>query len=42
LFVSNGERIKPDQYGNPSNLIGARGFFTKQHGDNTVFELHHN
>jgi len=41
MFVSNGERIKPDQYGNPTNLIGARGFFTEQHGDNNLFEFHH-
>ncbi|HEX3945573.1 MAG TPA: alkaline phosphatase PhoX [Rhizomicrobium sp.] len=42
MFVSNGERIKPDQYGNPTNLLGARGFFTDQHGENNLFELHHN
>jgi hypothetical protein len=42
VYVSNGERVKPDQYGTPTNLIGARGFFTEQHGDNKVYELHHN
>jgi hypothetical protein len=42
MYVSNGERIKIDQYGNPTNLIGARGFFTEQQGDNNIFELHHN
>jgi hypothetical protein len=42
VFVSNGERIKIDQYGNPTNLLGARGFFTEQHGDNKIYELHHN
>jgi hypothetical protein len=42
VYVSNGEHVKPDQYGNPTNLLGARGFFTEQHGDNKVYELHHN
>ena len=28
--------------GTRTNLIGARGFFTEQHGDNKVYELHHN
>jgi hypothetical protein len=42
MFVSNGERIKPDQYGTPTNLLGARGFFTEQHGDNKLYELRHN
>jgi hypothetical protein len=42
VYVSNGERVRPDQYGNPTNLLGARGFFTEQHGDNKVYELHHN
>jgi len=42
MFVSNGERTVKDQYGNQSNLIGARGFFTEQHGDNKVYELNHN
>ena len=42
MFVSNGERIKRDGYGNQTNLIGARGFFTEQHGDNKIYELHHN
>jgi len=42
VYVSNGERIKPDQYGTPTNLLGARGFFTEQHGDNKLYELHHN
>jgi hypothetical protein len=42
VHVFNGERIKRDQYGTPAGLIGARGFFTQQHGDNTVYELIHN
>lgn len=37
VFVSNGL----DQYGTVANLAGARGFFTKQHGDNTTYELQH-
>ena len=42
MFVSNGGALKPGQYGTKSNLIGARGFFTEQHGDNKVYELTHN
>ncbi len=42
IFVSNGERTKPDQLGTPTSLLGARGFFTQQHGDNTTYELQHN
>lgn len=41
IYVSNGEYKKSNQYGTPANLIGARGFFTDQHGDNTIFELSH-
>ena len=37
MFVSNGT----DQYGTVANMVGARGFVTKQHGDNTIYELVH-
>jgi len=37
VFVSNGT----DQYGTVANMTGARGFVTKQHGDNTIYELVH-
>lgn len=42
VFVSNGDSLKSEQYGTPTSLINARGFFTQQHGDNTVYELVHN
>ncbi len=42
VFVSNGESTRADQYGTTGNMVDARGFVTKQHGDNTVYELHHN
>jgi len=41
IYVSNGGHAVSDFYGKPANLIGARGFFTQQHGDNTVYELVH-
>ena len=42
VFVSNGTRAPGNQYGKPHNLDDARGFFTNQHGDNTIYELTHN
>jgi hypothetical protein len=42
VYVAAGGRHKADQYGTTASLNGARGFFTQQHGDNTVYELTHN
>lgn len=42
VFVSNGGKVKSGQVGSAGGLANARGFFTQQHGDNTVFELVHN
>lgn len=42
VYVSNGGHQGANQYGKPGNLTDARGFFTQQHGDNTIYELHHN
>lgn len=43
VYVSNGGKFKNDQFGTPGSLTeGARGFFTQQHGDNTLYELIHN
>ncbi|MBV9570401.1 MAG: DUF839 domain-containing protein [Alphaproteobacteria bacterium] len=39
IYVSNGGHGRGNGYGKPENLIGARGFFTQQHGDNTIYEL---
>ncbi len=41
IFISAGGHTKSDQYGTQGNMIGARGFFTEQHGENKVYELHH-
>jgi len=39
LHVSNGSPLFFAQPGSPLNLIGARGFVTRQHGDNVVWEV---
>jgi len=39
VFVSNGSPRKDDLLGTEDSLDGARGFFTQQHGQNTVFEF---
>lgn len=41
LFVSNGSVSKDALLGTSENLKGARGFLTRQHGDNRVFTLVH-
>ncbi len=42
VFVSNGGKLKSQQYGTAAGIVDARGFFTQQHGDNTIYELIHN
>jgi len=42
IHVSNGTPTISSQFGTPNNLTNARGFFTQQHGDNTIYELIHN
>jgi hypothetical protein len=37
--VSNGSVAPNEQPGTIDNLVGARGFFTQQHGKNTVYEI---
>lgn len=37
--VSNGSMLPNEQPGTIDNLVGARGFFTQQHGKNTVYEI---
>ena len=39
LFVSNGSANPKHLLGTSENLAQARGFFTQQHGDNTVYEF---
>jgi hypothetical protein len=39
LHVSNGTTDPNQQPGTIENLVGARGFFTQQHGKNTVYEI---
>jgi hypothetical protein len=39
LHVSNGSPLPFGQLGSPLNLLGARGFVTRQHGDNVTFEI---
>lgn len=39
VFVSGGGNTKQTMLGTTASMSNARGFFTKQHGDNTVFEL---
>jgi hypothetical protein len=37
--VSNGSMAPNEQPGTIDSLVGARGFFTQQHGKNTVYEI---
>jgi len=39
LHVSNGVPLTFTQPGSPLNLLGSRGFVTRQHGDNITFEI---
>ena len=39
LHVSNGSPFPFAQPGSPLNLLFARGFLTRQHGDNVVWEI---
>jgi hypothetical protein len=39
LHVSNGNELKNGQPGTLLNLLFARGFLTRQHGDNVVWEI---
>jgi len=39
LFVSNGSANPKHLLGTSENLAQGRGFFTQQHGDNTVYEF---
>jgi hypothetical protein len=39
LHVSNGNPFTFGQPGSVLNLLGARGFVTRQHGDNVTFEI---
>jgi hypothetical protein len=39
VFVSNGSASRRHLLGTLENLGNARGFFTQQHGDNTVYEF---
>ena len=39
VHVSNGSTAINSQPGTIDNLIGARGFFTRQHGENVVYEI---
>ena len=39
IYVSSGSSRKEGLLGTEESLEDARGFFTKQHGDNTVFEI---
>jgi hypothetical protein len=39
VHVSNGSTAPNAQPGTIDNLVGARGFFTQQHGRNTLYEI---
>src|SRR5262249_24595055 len=39
LHVSNGSTDPTQQPGTIENLVGARAFFTQQHGENRVWEI---
>ena len=39
VHVSNGSTAINAQPGTIDNLVGARGFFTRQHGENVVYEI---
>jgi hypothetical protein len=39
LHVSNGNPLSFGQPGSMLNLLGARGFVTRQHGDNVTWEF---
>jgi hypothetical protein len=39
LHVSNGSPFSFAQPGSPLNLLFARGFVARQHGDNVVWEI---
>jgi len=39
LHVSNGNPFAFGQPGSMLNLLGARGFVTRQHGDNVTWEI---
>ncbi len=39
VHVSNGSTSINSQPGTIDNLVGARGFFTRQHGENVVYEI---
>jgi hypothetical protein len=39
LHVSNGSMDLASQPGTEENLVGARGFLTRQHGENVVWEI---
>jgi len=39
VHVSNGSTAPNAQPGTIDNLVGARGFFTRQHGENVVYEI---
>ena len=39
LFVSNGNADKHSMLGTEQSLDGARGFVTRQHGDNILYEI---
>jgi hypothetical protein len=39
IYVSSGSPRREGLLGTEEGLQDARGFFTKQHGDNTVFEI---
>ena len=40
LHVSNGSPLRSAQPGAISNLQSARGFLTRQHGENVLWEIH--
>jgi hypothetical protein len=39
IYVSSGSPQREGLLGTEESLQDARGFFTKQHGDDTVFEI---
>ena len=39
VHVSNGSTAPTEQPGTIDNLVGARGFFTQQHGKNQLWEI---
>jgi hypothetical protein len=41
LFVSNGSVSKDALLGTENGLQDAKGFLTRQHGDNKVFRIFH-